>query len=336
MAGAEVEQYRDQERPVAMAPVTLTERDLAMIERVAKVLSTSAAAGGYRGKPDDLVLAGIQAHHLGLALPTAITDLFPIPSQGGSTRITLSARLRVALCFRAGHAFGFCNETAPNQRCGCGAEHPQSLCDSTKARAWLRRRGNRHVHTLTYTLEEAKAADLYPKKDNWKNHPAAMLRAAAARNLVTAAAPEIILGLPALSLEDFDEQIDETVDVVDHTVAAGASPAPGILDVTPEAEDVPLTDAERDTLIARLGQLTAEQRAYVVEEAQAQVLPNLKNGAGHRNPFRVSHRAILETIIGEALTAFPACDGDDGPAFGEEAAEAEPAPSDEIPDDPFE
>lgn len=47
---------------------------------------------------------------------------------------------------------------------------------------------------VVWTLDMAKAAGLYPRKDNWKNHPRQMLEARCVSEAIRLRAPEILLG----------------------------------------------------------------------------------------------------------------------------------------------
>lgn len=71
-----------------------------------------------------------------------------------------------------------------------GIEH--AWLEKSETRAVLRlRRPGREPYTQTYTIEDAKRAGLTDKK-NWRNHPAAMLRARAISAAMRAYAPDAL------------------------------------------------------------------------------------------------------------------------------------------------
>lgn len=218
----------------------LDERGLALIEREAAILAKSSLVGpALRGKPDDVVLVGINAHALGVPLTTGITDLFPIDG-----RISISARLRVGLARRAGHEVWFDEST--DERATC--------C--------LRRRGETRIHDLTYTIEQARTAKL-ATKDNWAKHPAAMLRAAAARQLVNVAAQEVMLGIPSYISDAELEAAGVDVDL-DQPDGLGD-------DWQPSPADAPIrytSDEDKATLRQRLNDLKPHQREWLHADAR--------------------------------------------------------------------
>lgn len=57
-----------------------------------------------------------------------------------------------------------------------GGQSKWEKSDNTQAVLWLKSPSGIE-HTETWTIEDAKAAGLYPSKDNWKKYPKAMLRA---------------------------------------------------------------------------------------------------------------------------------------------------------------
>lgn len=93
-------------------------------------------------------------------------------------RPILSAQLMVAMVLRSGDCRYF-------RRVG-GDQH-QATYETL-------REGMPEPVTLTYTLDEAKAAGLL-RNDNWKKHPAAMLRARASSALARDVYPDLVAGL---------------------------------------------------------------------------------------------------------------------------------------------
>jgi len=74
-----------------------------------------------------------------------------------------------------------------------GGRSTWKVSDEQRAVLWLRH-PNGDEHTETFTLEDAKRADLLGKQ-GWKNYPKAMLRARCTSSGLRAVAPDIIAGL---------------------------------------------------------------------------------------------------------------------------------------------
>jgi hypothetical protein len=220
VTGAALERY-EEHQPARALP--LTERDITLIERQAEILSKSSLVGPLKGQPASVALVGIKSHEMGIPFTTGISDLFPIKDQ-----ITVSARLRVGLARRAGHKVRFPETT--NQACTCT----------------LQRRGETYVEKLRITIGEVPAT--LKSKDNWKNFPAAMLRAMTSRQLVNMAAQEVLLGIPDYitdaQLETLGVDIDE-LDAPDDTltVEADVAPAADVDTPAPAAPDDGPVDA---------------------------------------------------------------------------------------------
>lgn len=274
---AEVERY--------VAPVpTVTEREIVLIERQAAILAKSDLVGDLKGKPADIAVVGLQALALGVPFNAAFSELYVIESKwkdaDGTWRtkkaVVPSARIRVALARRAGHEVWF-TESSPTQATCC-----------------LRRRGERRVHVLTATIDEAKAAGLTSKKV-WEKFPADMLRATAARKLVALAAQDVMLGIPGADLvtTEYDDVVDDIPDDVLEV---------GVRSEAPAHEDAPVvlaTDHEKVKLLDALDQLEDHQRDWLHKQLEipgseppAYRLPNV------RGPhMQASHVKEWETLI---------------------------------------
>lgn len=90
-------------------------------------------------------------------------------------KVSLSAELQLALMKRA------------------GVRHSWTTATDTEAVLVLTRQGD-EPHTQRYTWEDAKRAGL-TGKNNWRNHPAAMLRARCVSAAATAYAPDVLGGV---------------------------------------------------------------------------------------------------------------------------------------------
>jgi hypothetical protein len=236
-----------QGRALARRPnVHVTERDISLIERQAAILAKSSLVP--LTNPADIAMIGLRALALGVDPMAAFDDLFPIDS-GGAKRITISARMRVALA----------------RRVGCKVEYTEST--DTRATCRLQRPGERTWHTLTYTIEQARTAKL-ATKNNWSLHPAAMLRAAAARQLVNMAAQDVLLGIQGMHEIDLDADVDD-LDLPEETIDHSAP------DEIEEAV-VMATEEDRDDLLAAIGALGTEQQEWLKDRMKAAGLPPVR------------------------------------------------------------
>ena len=144
--------------------------------------------------PDDAFVRMSTGMQLGLSAVQSLNLIDAIPGKDGSTRPSLRAKLKVALCMR--------HPDVEYIRC----------VESTNERATyeMKRRG-REPRRLTWTIDDARKAGLFPGKDNWDKYTAAMLRARASSDLVEIEAPDISNGLST------------TEEAIDHAVVAQAT-----------------------------------------------------------------------------------------------------------------
>jgi hypothetical protein len=129
--------------------------------------------GPLRGKPSDVLVTLITGHELGLSPMQAVRGLHVIDGKA-----VMSADLTVALVMKRREVCEFFRLTESTD---------QKATYSTK------RIGSDPV-TLTWTIEQATKAGI-AGKDNWKKHPAAMLRARCASALARAVFPDLVLGV---------------------------------------------------------------------------------------------------------------------------------------------
>lgn len=188
--------------------------------KLSEVLAKSSLLpGALRGKPGDVMVTLITGHELGLSPMQAIRGMHVIEGKA-----VMSADLTVALILRSPACEFF------------------RLTKSTDqvAEYTTKRKGSEPV-TMTWTWEQAQKAKLTGKQ-NWQNHPAAMLRARCAAALARAVYPDLVLGV-----YDPDEA-DEF-----KTASVKAPPPPPVIDVTPPPapepevlppEDEPVDDPE--------------------------------------------------------------------------------------------
>lgn len=153
---------------VSLAPTTLPEAESFSLT----IAKSSLLPPALRGKPADVLLVVLTGQELGISPLQAIRGVHIV--QG---KPVLAADLIIALCMK----------------------HPDCryfhLDESTPERATYStlRAGHPEPTRMTWTMEDARRAKL-TGKDNWTNHPAAMLRARCAAALARVVFPDILFG----------------------------------------------------------------------------------------------------------------------------------------------
>jgi hypothetical protein len=251
----------------AMTPFAPQGLEQAM--RLADTLAKSnLLPGPLRGKPSDVLVTLITGHELGLSPMQAVRGLHVIDGKA-----VMSADLTVALVMKRREVCEFFRLVKS---------------DDKVAEYQTKRVGSEPV-TLQWTMEQAKNAGI-AGKDNWKKHPAAMLRARCASALARAVYPDLVLGVydpdeaeefrhppartvappppsgptidvdpipqpdPAPAPEDMD---GEDVVVAMHAKIAAASSIEALNALLPEIKALPkeAQDAIRPAYVARRGEL---------------------------------------------------------------------------------
>jgi hypothetical protein len=275
-----IQRYADQQ--VAVRRPTITERDLSLIERQAEIIARSDVAGALKGKPADIVVIAMKAMALGVDPMSAFDDMFVI-----ERRVSISARMRVALARSAGCEVWFEEST------------------DTRAVCCLRRPAQTRVHRLAYTADQARTAGL-AGKDNWKKHPAAMLRAAASRQLINMAAQDVLIGLPGGADIDYEAEVSD-LDVGDDVVEL-TGPGVGERD----APVVMAAQGDVDDLLAEIGGLDGDQKAWLSDRIKTAGLPPVRHAqAGQVGAYRTliaMAREVGECVADEPVND-PAADG---------------------------
>lgn len=131
-----------------------------------------------------------------------------------------------------------------------------------------RRRGDPEPTTLSFTIEQAKAAKL-TGKDNWTKYPEAMLRARCIAALARAVYPDLVLGVyetdelaqervvnvaPVRGVIQDDPPADASYDPVTGEVLDGGSPPAA----TAPAGDRLEAELKASAMVARIGQIKNE------------------------------------------------------------------------------
>lgn len=157
----------------AKAPVNIggPQTDIDKMFRLASAMSQSGLLPqSLRGKPSDVLVTVLYGQELGLAPMQAVQGIYVV-----NGRPTLAGQTWLSLARKHGHRVKVDEQTTEK-------------CTITMTRG-----DTGETHTETYTLEQAKAANL-TNKDTWKNHPQRMLMWRAVGHACTFLCPEIALG----------------------------------------------------------------------------------------------------------------------------------------------
>lgn len=216
--------------------------DLDLFERAEQIAvrlsKSSLLPSAVRGNPADLAVIMITGHELGLSPMQALRGLHVVEG-----RPVLSADLIVGLV----------------------KKHPACkyfrLVESTDERATYEtlREGDPEPTRITWTIQQAAKAGLTGRQ-NWRAHPAAMLRARASAALARAVYPDVAMGIydPDEAL-DFIE-VSRGVSVSKPRVEAKAkAPPPPAPKTKEEIEDAEIVEPEPDPIEAHLTEDETQQ-----------------------------------------------------------------------------
>jgi hypothetical protein len=249
--------------PERNTPAIITSDFDGMI-RISKMLAMSSLVpGAYRGKPENVLLATLAGQPFGWDPTMAMRSFHVIEGQP-----SLKPEIQLALVRRAGHSVT--GETSP-----------------TGATITGKRRDTGDTMTVTYTIEDARRANLLGKSV-WKSFPASMCWARALSQLCRMLFPDVVLGCgytpeelgAEVSHDDVSTPQVQPVQVLP-IVTRAAAPVdvvdaevvePEYIDVDPfAAEDWNTTQPATDTV-----PLTGDS----ISEAQTKNLMRLKTKLG--------------------------------------------------------
>lgn len=174
------------EQPALPAPVS---RDIVdgwahQVAAVAKLATYIAATDfvpkGYRGQDAAVAAAILAGREMGIGPMTALQHLYVVDG-----RPAMSAQLMRALVFAHGHSIRFVEVNS--ERCALAG----------------RRNGETSEATVTWTMEDARRAQVN-SKTNWARYPRAMLLARATAELCRAVFPDVIGGM-AYVVEELED-----------------------------------------------------------------------------------------------------------------------------------
>jgi len=260
---AEIVQAQQALAPTKPNPLEPTNFEQAM--RVAELVCQSKMFGVK--SPADAFVRMATGTALGIGAITALNLIDAIPGPDGP-RPAMRAKLKVALCLRSPECEYFeCVET------------------TNKKAVYRTKRRGREERIYTYTIEDADLAG-YTKKDNWKQNPAAMLRARCSGFLSDMEYPDVVNNI-ASSEERWD-----------HEVKAEEATA---WTTTTQSEHVPVLTAKIDAaankaqLDAAWALVTDAKKKKDIDEEQ---FATLKSHAG-------KHKAKLAAQTPDAPAARP-------------------------------
>jgi hypothetical protein len=177
---SEESQLAQRKSPLPLVPTNLDEA-----WRISQTLAESSLLPEqYRGKPANVLAAFYMAADLGISGMQAMREIYVVKGKPGS-----SSALKTALVRQSPDCLMW------------------ELVESTPLKATFKtqRRGDAKPTVLTFTIEQAKTAGLYPGKPDsaWNSYPENMLRARAASFLADLVYPDVVKGLK--TKEELDE-----------------------------------------------------------------------------------------------------------------------------------
>jgi hypothetical protein len=165
--------------------------DLVALQSISKELAQSRLHA-HRNPADVLFVISV-GEHLGLNAATALMNIYNVNGMP-----TMKADLKLALAKRHPEYAG-CEIDANAERC------------IVKMRRKAENRTEEAI-TSTFTIDDAKRAGLFPKKDNWRMYPQRMLKARAISYAVNDLFPDIVFGmLSSEEAQDIDRHTEKTM-----------------------------------------------------------------------------------------------------------------------------
>lgn len=160
--------------------------DLVALQSISKELAQSRLHA-HRNPADVLFVISV-GESLGLSAATALMNIYNVNGMP-----SMKADLKLALAKRHPEYAG-CEIDANTERCVVKMKRRSE-------------NGTEEAITSTFTIEDAKRAGLFPKKDNWRMYPQRMLKARAISYAVNDLFPDIVFGmLSSEEAQDIDRQ----------------------------------------------------------------------------------------------------------------------------------
>ena len=165
--------------------------DLVALQSISKELAQSRLHA-HRNPADVLFVISV-GESLGLNAATALMNIYNVNGMP-----TMKADLKLALAKRHPEYAG-CEIDANTERCIVKMKRRNE-------------NGTEESITSTFTIEDAKRAGLFPKKDNWRMYPQRMLKARAISYAVNDLFPDIVFGmLSSEEAQDIDRHTEKTM-----------------------------------------------------------------------------------------------------------------------------
>lgn len=172
----------------ARSLVNMPEREWHRMWQVSQVLAGSSLVPKVlQNNPQGVMAVGLHCRALDVPFTAlSVKTHFHVWEDARGVVIQPAAQLMLGLLHRGGHDAWW------------------GECSDKSATLMFVRRGTTRETPFTYTIEMAQKADLL-KKDNWKHHPDAMLRAGACRLAGRYGAPGSLMGLEVFDPDQYAE-----------------------------------------------------------------------------------------------------------------------------------
>jgi hypothetical protein len=177
--------------------------DLVALQSISKELAQSRLHA-HRNPADVLFVISV-GESLGLSAATALMNIYNVNGMP-----SMKADLKLALAKRHPEYAG-CEIDANTERCIVKMKRRNE-------------NGTEEAITSTFTIDDAKRAGLFPKKDNWRMYPQRMLKARAISYAVNDLFPDIVFGM--LSSEEAQD-IDRPEKTMYEIIESEAEAVPG-------------------------------------------------------------------------------------------------------------
>ena len=166
--------------------------DLVALQSISKELAQSRLHA--HRNPADVLFVILVGESLGLNAATALMNIYNVNGMPA-----MKADLKLALAKRHPEYAG-CEIDANTERCIVKMKRRNE-------------NGTEEAITSTFTIDDAKRAGLFPKKDNWRMYPQRMLKARAISYAVNDLFPDIVFGmLSSEEAQDIDRHTEKTAE----------------------------------------------------------------------------------------------------------------------------
>jgi hypothetical protein len=165
--------------------------DLVALQSISKELAQSRLHA--HRNPADVLFVILVGESLGLNAATALMNIYNVNGMPA-----MKADLKLALAKRHPEYAG-CEIDANTERCIVKMKRRNE-------------NGTEESIISTFTIDDAKRAGLFPKKDNWRMYPQRMLKARAISYAVNDLFPDIVFGmLSSEEAQDIDRHTEKTM-----------------------------------------------------------------------------------------------------------------------------